>query len=110
MPIEGFNHLLAKVTVLLGVLAVVGYVFRIEILKKYHKYFGMAMVVTGFIHGYISYSIFADFQFGHIVWLLTVLLILSKSLGKKYKKNWLKVHQGLAISLVITLVIHLSII
>lgn len=118
------SSLFAKLTVLFGVLTASIYLLRIfkekllknklnflnklfGVIKKSHKFFGIAMIITGFTHGYLALGPSLLFNFGIVVWLITVLLFFSFYLRKIFRQKWLFYHRGLTVSLIIALVIHL---
>jgi uncharacterized protein with FMN-binding domain len=116
---------LAWISVILAALLSIIYVLRIssrnkgksgkiagklnKSLRKYHKYIGVLLILTGFIHGLFSTQKVLSFNLGTIVWVVSILLGISwmmrKYLGKL--KGWIFYHRLLTVLLIGTLVWHI---
>lgn len=57
-----------------------------------HKYTGLALIITGFIHGYLALGIFI-FHTGWILWFSIILLFAYYLLRKVFKRKWMYLHR-----------------
>lgn len=79
-------------------------------LRKYHKHLGMMFILISGVHG-VSTGEFFSLNAGTITWIFGVLLAISYMLRKQLKKiGWLNVHRILTLGLVLSLVIHLTVV
>lgn len=114
---------LAKISLILGILASVIYVFRIvdkkffynkngilnkinRTLRRYHKTIGMLVVITGLVHGIYSSDSVLSLNMGTICWVFSVWLGVNWALRKKVR-NWIFYHRILTLGFIITLIIHI---
>lgn len=78
-------------------------------LRKYHKYVGVLLILTGLIHGMFSSQKVLGFNLGTVVWVVSILLginwMMRKQLGKL--KGWIFYHRLLTVLLIGTLVWHI---
>ncbi|MCX7922539.1 MAG: FMN-binding protein [Clostridia bacterium] len=77
-------------------------------LRKHHKYMGMLLVLTGFIHGLFSTQKVWSFNLGTIAWVVSILLginwMVRKYVGKS--KGWMFYHRLLTVVFIGTIVWH----
>ncbi|KOA20015.1 urocanate reductase precursor [Clostridium homopropionicum DSM 5847] len=77
-------------------------------LRKYHKEFGIALVITGFIHGYFSSDEILSFNLGTVAWVVSILLGLNwmaRKVLSKYR-GWIYYHRGLTVIFILTILLH----
>lgn len=109
------NFGLAWVSVLLTVLLVIIYFLRTAIkksrsgmdttksinrgLRKYHIHMGVALVITGLVHGLYSSEKVWTFNLGTLAWIASILLGLNWMFRKQFRKiwGWMFYHQLLSI-------------
>lgn len=112
---------LAWISVIFAIILCIIYVFRILIkkhgifkdlnrkLRKYHKHFGVLLIITGFVHGFFSSEPVLSLNPGTICWVLSILLGLNWVFRKLFdkSKDWLFYHRILTIGLILALVLHI---
>lgn len=86
-------------------------VFFIKLNKKvrcYHKEIGIALIITGVIHGIFSTEALFSINWGTALWILSILLGVSWMLRKKLAKRagWMYYHRVLVVFFLFTIVIH----
>ena len=77
-------------------------------LRKYHKWIGAVLIITGVLHGIFSSEKLFSINWGTGLWALSILLGISWMMKKKLtgKKNWMYFHRLLVILFSISIVIH----
>lgn len=118
------NFGLAWVSVLLAIILAVSYLTRKAIIKfpkkrkffiklnkglrKYHKWIGAALIVTGLVHGLFSTDKLFSLNWGTANFVFSILLGISWMLKKKLtgKRNWMFFHRILVVLFSLSLVIH----
>ena len=85
--------------------------FFIKLNKKvrsHHKEIGIALVITGLIHGIFSTEVLFSLNWGTALWILSILLGISWMLRKKLAKRagWMYYHRVLVVFFLFTIVIH----
>lgn len=76
--------------------------------RKHHKALGIALVITGFIHGYFSSDKIFSINLGTIAWVVSILLGLNwmaRKVLSKYK-GWIYYHRGLTAVFILTIILH----
>jgi Ni,Fe-hydrogenase I cytochrome b subunit len=77
------------------------------IISKFHPYIGFTLLFTSLIHGYMALGT-VRLHTGSIAWLLLFFLMLTATLGRKYKpKHWIKGHRILAGLFVLSILVHI---
>lgn len=78
-------------------------------LRKHHKLIGIALIVTGLIHGYFSFDKVLSVNFGTAAWAVSILLGLNwmarKNLSKY--KGWMFYHRILTMTFFLILILHI---
>lgn len=77
-------------------------------LRKYHKFIGILLIITGLVHGYFSSEKVLSFNLGTLAWLLCILLGLNWMMRKvlsKYK-GWIFYHRILTVGFLLTIMLH----
>jgi predicted heme/steroid binding protein len=78
-------------------------------LTKIHPYVGMTLTVTAFMHGMLALGTMFRLHTGPLIWSILVVMLLLATVGKKYKFTpWLKIHRGLALLLILTIITHIT--
>ena len=77
-------------------------------LRKYHKWIGAVLIITGVLHGIFSSEKLFSINWGTGLWALSILLGISWMMKKKLtgKKNWMYFHRLLVVLFSISIVIH----
>ena len=123
---QALNLGMAKISLILGILLSIKYVIRIinknvfnnksvilkkinKILGKLHKPFGIAIIVTGLIHGLNSSYAVISLNLGTVCWEFSILLAVNFFLRKKFKtsKPWIYYHRVLTLMFIVSLIIHI---
>ena len=119
--------LFAWLTVVFALLAAFKFVARKsgskklnQFFHKIHMPFGKFMIVTGVLHGifagnpasatladFTPCAVLFTFNWGTACLLIGIGLALTYVFRKKLKKNWMRAHRGLTVSLLFCLVMHL---
>ncbi|MBN2878232.1 MAG: FMN-binding protein [Clostridia bacterium] len=120
-----FNLITAWLSVVLLFVVVVIWVLRIlvqkkivikdtflfnanRVLRKYHKWAGIAFVSIALIHGILSSAELLSLNWGSACFFGIVIISLSYLIKQKMtRKIWLNIHRVLTISIVITFAVHL---
>ncbi len=120
------NFGLAWISVILAVLLSIIYLLRKSInksnhfgkvlktinqkLRKYHKYLGVLLVITGLVHGLFSSQPVLKLNFGTIAWVVSILLGLNWMFRKYFNKyrGWIYYHRVLTVCFLLVLVIHIA--
>lgn len=120
---------LAKISLVLSILLSIIYALRIlnkklydnknkilnttnKLLRRHHKKMGIALVLTGLIHGIYSSKTVLSFNLGTITWVLSVMLGLSFMLRKKLpnSKPWMYYHRILTLIFLILMLMHILVV
>jgi uncharacterized protein with FMN-binding domain len=119
------NFGFAWIAVLLGVMLTVIYFLRKlmnkseknralfkntnKFLRKHHKIFGIALIITGLIHGLFSSDSVFSLNLGTVSWVLSILLGVNYMLRKHIpnKKGWMFYHRILTVGFMGILVLHI---
>jgi hypothetical protein len=79
----------------------------VTLLSKAHMYFGLALLISAFVHGYMALGTIR-FHSGVILWIWILLQVSLGILNKKMKKPYLlKIHRTIGIMSLLFLIIHL---
>jgi len=118
------NFGLAWISVLLAIILTIAYLTRKAIIKfpksrgffiklnkalrKYHKWIGAALIITGVLHGIFSSDKLFSINWGTANLICSILLGISWMLKKKLtgKRNWMFFHRILVVIFSISLIIH----
>ncbi|MCD6321651.1 MAG: FMN-binding protein [Clostridiales bacterium] len=118
------NFGLAWISVFLALFLTVAYLIRKAIIKfpkrrgffiklnkalrKYHKWIGAVLIITGVLHGIFSSEKLFSINWGTGLWVLSILLGITWMMRKKLtgKKNWMFFHRLLVVLFSISIVIH----
>lgn len=123
-----FSLILAWVTVLFSIVTAFKYIVRISkckrlnhIFHKIHIPIGIALVLTGLIHGLLAGNfkdtgltdarlgtVFFSFNWGTVCFVISVLLGLSYLLRRVLKNKWMKIHRLLTFCFLALIVIHVA--
>ena len=78
-------------------------------MRKTHIYMGIALIITGVIHGYFSSDDVLSLNLGTLCWIMSILLGISYAIRKSLSKpaKWMKYHRVLTILFLLTLGLHL---
>lgn len=119
------NFGFAWVSVLLGIILTVIYLLRKlmnkseknralfkstnKFLRKHHKIFGIALILTGLIHGLFSSDSLFSLNLGTVSWVLSLLLGINYMFRKRFvhKKGWMFYHRILTVGFMGILVLHI---
>lgn len=78
-------------------------------LRNYHKFIGMALIITGVVHGYFSSQSVLSLNLGTASWVLSILLGMNFMFRKAFKqKSWIYYHRIMTILFVAVLTAHIS--
>jgi len=86
------------------------YMSILKILLKYHKYFGGATILMILLHFLVQYNQRGISITGIVaagMMLLQIVLGMYGQFKKVKNKNWLIIHRGIAVVILITIVIHI---
>jgi uncharacterized protein with FMN-binding domain len=118
------NFGLAWISVLLAIFLAVAYLTRKAIIRipskreffirlnknirKHHKLIGVALILTGLIHGIFSSDKLFSINWGTALWIVSILLGISWMLRKKItgRKSWMLFHRLLVILFSVSIFIH----
>ncbi|MHB8127945.1 MAG: FMN-binding protein [Mobilitalea sp.] len=80
-----------------------------KFLRKHHKTFGIALIITGLIHALYSSDSLFSLNIGTVSWVLSILLGLNYMFRKRilHKKGWLFYHRILTVGFIGILVLHI---
>lgn len=80
-----------------------------RILRKYHKWMGLLLVVTGLVHGLFSTQKVWSFNLGTLSWIISILLginwMIRKYVGKL--KSWIFYHRVLTVLFIGIVIWHI---
>ena len=120
-----FNLITAWLSVVLLVLVVVIWIFRIIVqkklvskesfiykanrfLRKYHKYAGIDFLVVALVHGLLSSEELLSLNWGSASFFFILLMSTGYLIKKKMqRKVWLNMHRVLTVTVALTFIIHL---
>ena len=74
--------------------------------RKIHIYLGIALIITGLIHGLNSSVDVLSFNFGSLLFIFSIISGLNYMFRKKLKP-WLRYHNAITIIMILLLVIHI---
>ena len=78
-------------------------------LRNYHKIIGIALIITGLVHGYFSSQPVISLNLGTASWILSLLLGMTFMFRKSFKqKSWMYYHRVLTILFIVVLTAHIS--
>lgn len=119
-----FNLITAWASVVLLVLVVVIWIFRIlvqknivskdsyifkanRVLRKYHKWIGIAFLAIAFVHGVLSSQEVFSFNWGSVSFFLIAIMGLSYLVKKEFdRKTWVSMHRFLTLLVAATFFMH----
>jgi len=120
---------LAKIALILSILLSIIYPLRVlnkklydnrskilntinELLRKHHKKIGIALILTGLIHGIYSSKAILSFNLGTITWVVSVILGLNFMLRKKFfnSKPWMYYHRILTLIFLMLMLMHILVV
>ena len=79
-------------------------------LSKIHPVIGILLLLSAFLHGSLALGTIFKIHTGPLAWWVLLLMMLVAMIGKKFKiKNWLTVHRVLAVLMVVSVLLHLSV-
>lgn len=78
-------------------------------MKSTHIYLGVALIITGLVHGLFSSQSVFSINLGTLCWISSILLGISWAIRKKLKNpsSWIKYHRALTVLFIVTLGLHL---
>ncbi len=78
-------------------------------LRKYHKLLGIALIITGVIHGVFSSQPVLSPNIGTAAWVLSIILGLNFMFRKSFKKKgWIYYHRVITVLFIAVLIIHIA--
>lgn len=77
-------------------------------LRKHHKLLGIALVITGLVHGYFSSENIFSLNLGTAAWIVSILLGLNWMARKRLSKykGWIYYHRILTVVFLLTIILH----
>ena len=78
-------------------------------LSKIHPFIGGTLLISAFVHGDLTFvSHVFRVHTGPLIWWILLVMMLVATIGKRFHvKNWIKVHRGLALLMVASVLLHL---
>lgn len=115
------NICFAWISVVLSILLCIIYIIRKlktnnikikktnQFLRKNHKFYGIALIIAGFLHGYFSSFNIISLNKGTVLWIISILLGINFYMRKKIrmKKSWIYYHRILSLFFIIILLLHI---
>lgn len=79
-----------------------------KVLRKYHKFIGITLIVIGLIHGLYSSQTVFSLNLGTACWIISIMLGLNFMFRKHFKrKGWIYYHRILTILFLAVLSLHI---